>query len=432
MGMASLPSPRIRPRALIATLVLGLVATLAPLAATASAATEPEPAPEYDDVVDLTFPTDPTKVTFADWYDAPRSGGRVHMATDIMGPKLTPIYAAVGGVVTKMPLIDDQYGYRLGIKGDDGRSYSYLHLNNDSPGSDDGMGTAEQAYAPGVELNGRVERGQHIAYIGDSGNAEGTGSHLHLSISDPAVTDPYGTHNLNPYPSLKDAVARGDVPTETASAVPASAPRQAPAEAPDLSSVCGTTVTTQTFADVTTANVHHRAVECLARLEVTFGTGDGRYTPSSNVTRLQMASFTARLLEAGGVTLPASPTDAFDDDDGTVHELAVNQLVVLGVIRYDTGEIKAARDFEGEIEMKRDRMAAWMARAYALIAGHELPSTSTDYFGDDSALHHADINRLAAAGIVQGTSAGVYSPRIGVRRDQMGSYLARTLAAATA
>jgi hypothetical protein len=80
--------------------------------------------------------------------------------------------------------------------------------------------------------------------------------------------------------------------------------------------------------------------------------------------------------------------------------------------------------------MKRDRMAAWMARSYALIAGEPLPAGTTDWFGDD-ALHESDINRLASAGIVQGTSAGTYSPRIGVRRDQMASYLARTLAAAS-
>jgi len=179
---------------------------------------------------------------------------------------------------------------------------------------------------------------------------------------------------------------------------------------------------------VSATNVHREAIDCLAGLAVTYGTGDGLYTPASEVTRLQMASFTARLLEAGGVALPASPNDAYDDDDGTVHDLAVNQLVALRVIRDDTGEV--GRDFQGEVAMKRDRMAAWMARAYALIAGHELPAPTVDYFGDDAALHEADINRLAAAGIVQGTSPGVYSPRIGVRRDQMASYLARTLAAA--
>jgi hypothetical protein len=406
------------------------LAALVPVAAPAGAATEatPDPtaAPAYDDVIDLTFPVNPARVSIADWYDAGRVG-HVHQATDIMGTKLLPIYAAMGGEVTRMPLVDDQYGYRLVVAGDDGRSYSYVHLNNDTPGTDDGRGTAAQAYAPGVALGSRVERGQHIAFMGDSGNAEDTGPHLHFSITDPAITDPYGTHIRNPYKSLLDAIKRGDIPTATAFAVgPSAPPPPPPPPAPSLSTLCGSTVSAQSFSDLSITNVHSQAVECLAGLQVTFGVGVGLYAPSDSVTRLQMASFTARLLEAGGVSLPQSPTDAFDDDDGTVHEQAVNQLVALKVIRGDTGEV--GRDFQGRVAMKRDRMAAWMTRAYALIAGHELPASTTDHFTDDSALHQADINRLADAGIVQGTSPGIYSPRNSVRRDQMASYLARTLA----
>src|SRR3546814_19473633 len=77
-----------------------------------------------------------------------------------MGSKLVPIFAAMGGTVTRMPLVDDVHGYRLTVAGDDGRTYSYVHLNNDTPGTDDGRGTANQAYAPGVAQGKRVERGR--------------------------------------------------------------------------------------------------------------------------------------------------------------------------------------------------------------------------------------------------------------------------------
>ena len=69
-----------------------------------------------------------------------------------MGTKLLPIYAAAAGVVTKLQAVDDASGYRLTIKDVEGRSYSYLHLNNDNPGTDDGQGTPQQAYAPGIAL----------------------------------------------------------------------------------------------------------------------------------------------------------------------------------------------------------------------------------------------------------------------------------------
>ncbi|HWH31564.1 MAG TPA: cell wall-binding repeat-containing protein, partial [Egibacteraceae bacterium] len=93
----------------------------------------------------------------------------------------------------------------------------YVHLNNDSPGTDDGAGGPEWAYAPGIREGVRVERGQWIGYVGDSGNAESTGSHLHFELHDPELDDPCldGYRNptwMNPYPSLVGAWDRGDVP----------------------------------------------------------------------------------------------------------------------------------------------------------------------------------------------------------------------------
>ena len=415
-----------RSRPWLAALAASLIAPLVTLVPAApAAATEPD---TYMTVIDITFPTDPTKVHYSNDYDAPRTG-HVHQATDILGTKLLPIYAAAGGVVTKLQATDDAYGYRLTIRDDLGRSYSYLHLNNDNPGTDDGQGTADQAYAPGVELNARLERGQHLAWMGDSGNAESTTPHLHFTITDPTITDPYGTHLRNPYPSLVAAEDEGDVPTMAAAVPPAGDPPPPMPPPPDIATVCPAPPAQPTFGDVAPSNVHGAAVECLAALEVTKGVDDGHYAPADQVTRLQMASFTARLLAAGGVSLPTDPPDAFDDDEGTVHELAVNQLAALDLIRGDTGE--SGRTFYGTTVMKRDRMAAWMARAYALIAGRELLVSTEDWFSDDGQYHEDDINSLASVGVVQGTSTGIYSPRIGVRRDQMASYLARTLAAAT-
>lgn len=410
---------------------VGALAALALLLTTAAIAPQPVGAAEgearhYMDVFDLTFPVDPARVRYSDDYHAPRTG-HVHQATDIFGPKLLPVYAAMGGTVVKMPMVDDATGYRLRVEADDGRTYAYLHLNNDSPGTDDGLGTADQAYAPGVKLGGRVERGQHIGYMGDSGNAEETAVHLHFNIIDPLVTDPYGKHAPNPYPSLKAAEAKPDIPTATAAPPPDSDPPPPLPPAPDTATVCPEQGEERSFSDVSDGNVHLSTVECLVALAVTEGVGDGRYAPAQSVTRLQMASFTARLLRAGGVALPESPPDSFDDDDGTVHELAVNQLAALGVIRGDTGEV--GRDLQGRVAMKRDRMAAWMVRAYELITGEALAEAGNDYFRDDvPGYHEADINRLAELGVVQGTAPGMYSPRDGVRRDQMASYLARTLA----
>ena len=109
------------------------------------------------------------------------------------------------------------YGYSLSVCGDDELQYRYVHINNDNPGSDDGEGGVEWAYAPGVRLGSRVQRGQWIAYVGDSGEAERVSRHLHVEIVDPDLYDtrldrePYSADRINPYNRLDDERWRGDI-----------------------------------------------------------------------------------------------------------------------------------------------------------------------------------------------------------------------------
>jgi putative cell wall-binding protein len=196
-----------------ALLVCVLVLALAPLAGAEEHTDGDAADDDYEQVVDITFPTDP-RATYIDDYAFARSGGRVHRATDLMGEKMWEVYAAVGGEITWIPGADGgpkpSYGYMIRIAGDDGRDYSYVHLNDDTPGTSDSAGGPEHAYAPGLEQGSRVERGELIGWMGDSGNAKGGTPHLHFEISDPHVTDPYGSTRINPYNALRAAEKRGD------------------------------------------------------------------------------------------------------------------------------------------------------------------------------------------------------------------------------
>ena len=164
---------------------------------------------DHRQVVDLTFPLDGQNTYIRD-YDFCRGSNceRRHRATDIMAPEGRTIHAAVGGTISFITGMNDdppRYGYMISIAGDDGRTYNYIHLGRQD-------GTASQAYAPGMARGVRVERGQHIGFNGCSGNASCTAPHLHFEIVDPEVQDPFGSNRLDPYDSLKDAEARGDVP----------------------------------------------------------------------------------------------------------------------------------------------------------------------------------------------------------------------------
>ena len=83
------------------------------------------------------------------------------------------------------------------VTDDDGWKYTYIHLNNDSPGTDDGRNLYELAFADGMREGQRVKAGELVGYAGDSGNAEAAGSHLHFEMHDPAGTVINPFENLN-------------------------------------------------------------------------------------------------------------------------------------------------------------------------------------------------------------------------------------------
>lgn len=152
-------------------------------------------------------------VRYSDTFGAPRDGGRLHEGQDLMGHKMQPLLAAVDGTVTFITIPEAPYGYMLRITGDDGWSYSYLHINNDTPGTDDGAADLSDVFAPGVVKGARVNAGQVVAYMGDSGNAESSAPHLHFEMRDPDGVA------VNPYASL-EAATRLSEPAPPADPVP--------------------------------------------------------------------------------------------------------------------------------------------------------------------------------------------------------------------
>ena len=124
---------------------------------------------------------------------------RTHHGIDIFAKKYQPLVAATDGIITFTPYPEPSYGYIVTIRDRDNYTYHYIHVNNDNPGTDDGQGGGLNAYAPDILEGNPVARGQHIGWVGDSGNAEKTAAHLHFEIRRPDGTA------LNPYESLQAA-----------------------------------------------------------------------------------------------------------------------------------------------------------------------------------------------------------------------------------
>lgn len=131
--------------------------------------------------VPMVFPVT-GKVRWSDTFLAPRGGGtRRHQGQDLMGDRLVPLVACFTGTIS-MRTGGKNAGYSITLNGENGWTAQYYHVNNDSPGTDDGLGGERYAFAPGLQDGDRVLAGTFLGYLGDSGNAEETAPHLHFEL----------------------------------------------------------------------------------------------------------------------------------------------------------------------------------------------------------------------------------------------------------
>ena len=153
----------------------------------------------------IVFPLAADSVRFTSGFGDARKGGRAHHGQDMFCPKWTPILAVVDGAVDWIATTRPKAGksYSILLRGDDGNQYFYDHLNNDNPGTKDNLGDPEFAYAPGLHSGKRVTAGEIIGYVGDSGDAEPSGPHLHFEIHKARWENP-----VDPAPALRAALSR--------------------------------------------------------------------------------------------------------------------------------------------------------------------------------------------------------------------------------
>ena len=180
-------------------------------------------------VVPITFPV-LGATSFTDTYLTCRSGcDRKHLGQDLMGARMSPLVAACTGTVVSLKRETRVgEGNYVAIACDAGAAKGwtamYMHVNNDTPGTDDGRGTSAWSFPKGIASGVRVLQGQLVGWRGDSGNAESTGPHLHFELRKGSG---WGGVVYNAYPSLRAArhiaapVASGPHPEGTLLKTPA-------------------------------------------------------------------------------------------------------------------------------------------------------------------------------------------------------------------
>lgn len=177
------------------------------------------------------------------------------------------------------------------------------------------------------------------------------------------------------------------------------------------------------FVD-TPGTPHARAIDCAVWWKVASGVTSTTYVPNGTVNRARMASFLARLVVQSGGSLPGSPPDAYDDDEGAgVHQDAINQLAAAGIVQG-----KGPRAYDPDGIVTRDQMASLLVAAAEYRLQSTLPA-GEDYFydDDDGNPHEPNIEKMAFAGVTGGVGPGLYGPLQPTGRGQMAAFLTRVL-----
>ncbi|MEX2659623.1 MAG: S8 family peptidase [Acidimicrobiales bacterium] len=215
----------------------------------------------------------------------------------------------------------------------------------------------------------------------------------------------------------------GPAPVDGAETEPEPAPEPAgPAAIRGIEHACPSETTPDaSFSDIA-GSVHAAPVSCVAWWEVANGVTAERFAPERSVTRGQMASFVARTLDASGIVLPLEPPDAFTDDDTSIHETRINQLAAIGVVGG-----RGTGTYAPDAVVSRAEMATFLVRAHDVVSSTPLRAGPDRFQDDETSVHEANIDKIAAAGLAGGTSATTYAPTAPVRRGQMATFLARTL-----
>lgn len=129
--------------------------------------------------IENSLPSPLPEQRLTDTWGAARSQGRSHEGIDIFAARGTPVQATTQGIVSKVG--ENTLGGRVVVVvGPGGAGHYYAHLED---------------YAD-IAPNDWVNAGDIIGYVGDSGNAKGTPTHVHYGIY-------INGSAVNPYPLLQ-------------------------------------------------------------------------------------------------------------------------------------------------------------------------------------------------------------------------------------
>lgn len=165
-------------------------------------------------------------------------------------------------------------------------------------------------------------------------------------------------------------------------------------------------------------SVHEGAIEALVASGITQGCA---ISPARFCPRepVTREAMAAFLYRAVGLA-PTEATNLFMDDDDSPFEGEIDALAVAGIASGCGNGL-----FCPDSLVTRAEMATFVVRAFA---GDGPFDPAPDAFGDDDgSIHEPDIDRLAAMGVTKGCGEGRFCPFGAVTRAEMASFITRAL-----
>ena len=194
---------------------------------------------------------------------------------------------------------------------------------------------------------------------------------------------------------------------------------------------------TSPFDDIR-GTTFEQEIRCAAHAGITRGVTPDAFSPTTDVTRAQMASFIANLIDtAVELRTDGSPVEELPAHDGTnrfidvppgdVHLEDINRLAAAGIALGGPGGVPADR-YGPDQPVTRAQMASFIARALAHLMGAS-PQPDVDHFSDDDGdVHESNIDRVASLGVAVGVGGDRFDPESAISRGQMAAFLVRSLA----
>ena len=167
-------------------------------------------------------------------------------------------------------------------------------------------------------------------------------------------------------------------------------------------------------------SVHEDAINCAAHLRLVNGTSLTTFSPDRELDRGQSATLLVQFVERAGDATLGIGEHVFSDTAGNIHDPNIQKAYYSYILSgFPDGT------YRPEALVTREQFASVVVQAVEeVLLDMTLPNDDIDRFDDDDgSVHELNIEKAADNGVVSGTGPRLFGPRTDVTRGQAASII---------